>query len=105
MKKKPTKGKIVKFTLDLSKPQKLGAKTKARLDALEDHDIDTSDIPDQAGMTGWYSPVLRAQEAKAQVTLRLDQDVLAFFKEQGPRYQTRINAVLRQYVAAHTSRR
>ncbi|MGB6249377.1 MAG: BrnA antitoxin family protein [Terriglobales bacterium] len=32
---------------------------------------------------------------KKQVTLRLDADVLAWFKKQGPRYQTKINRVLR----------
>jgi uncharacterized protein (DUF4415 family) len=35
--------------------------------------------------------------AKASVSLRLDADVLAWFKAQGPGYQTRINAVLRAF--------
>jgi uncharacterized protein (DUF4415 family) len=35
------------------------------------------------------------KERKKQVTLRLDADVLAWFKKQGPRYQTKINRVLR----------
>ena len=35
------------------------------------------------------------------VTLRLEQDILRWFKDQGPGYQTRINAVLRQYKNAH----
>ncbi|MCX6591521.1 MAG: BrnA antitoxin family protein [Acidobacteria bacterium] len=38
--------------------------------------------------------------AKKQVTLRIDADVLAFFKTTGRRYQTRINEVLRSYVNA-----
>ena len=38
---------------------------------------------------------------KLQVTLRLDADVLSFFKKTGERYQTRINAVLREYMQAH----
>ena len=40
-------------------------------------------------------------ENKQQVTLRLDADVLDFFKETGKRYQSRINAALREYMAAH----
>jgi uncharacterized protein (DUF4415 family) len=36
-------------------------------------------------------------EAKASVSLRVDADVLAWFKAQGPGYQTRINAVLRAF--------
>jgi uncharacterized DUF497 family protein len=39
-------------------------------------------------------------ENKRQVTLRLDPDVLDFFKGQGKRWQSRINAVLRSYVEA-----
>jgi uncharacterized protein (DUF4415 family) len=42
-------------------------------------------------------PVLRKQ----QVTLRLDADVLEWFKSQGRGYQTRINTLLRAYVDAH----
>jgi uncharacterized protein (DUF4415 family) len=39
-------------------------------------------------------------ENKQQVTLRLDADVLSFFKNTGKRYQSRINAALREYVNA-----
>jgi uncharacterized protein (DUF4415 family) len=41
------------------------------------------------------------QENKQQVTLRVDADVLEFFKKTGKRYQSRINAVLREYMKAH----
>ena len=40
-------------------------------------------------------------ETKEVVTLRLDPDVLAWFKAQGRGYQTRINAVLRSFFEAH----
>ena len=40
-------------------------------------------------------------EAKKQITLRIDADVLDYFRHTGRRYQTRINAVLRSYVDAH----
>ena len=36
------------------------------------------------------------KEPKKSVTLRLDADVLAWFKKQGPRYQTKINRTLRR---------
>jgi uncharacterized protein (DUF4415 family) len=39
--------------------------------------------------------------AKKQLTIRLDEDILAWLKSQGPRYQTRINAILRSYYEAH----
>jgi len=37
---------------------------------------------------------------KAAISLRLDEDVLAWFRAQGPGYQTRLNAVLRAYMEA-----
>jgi uncharacterized protein (DUF4415 family) len=38
---------------------------------------------------------------KVPVSVRLDRDVLEWFKAQGPRYQSRINAVLRAFMLAH----
>ena len=49
----------------------------------------------------WKSAQLVMPENKIPVTLRLDRDVLAWFKAHGRRYQTRMNAVLRAYVHAH----
>lgn len=37
---------------------------------------------------------------KQPISLRVDEDVLKWFKQQGPRYQSRMNAVLRAYMAA-----
>ena len=71
----------------------------ARIDALKDQEIDYSEIP-ELGDDFFKSAVLRMPEPKALVTLRLDRDVLEWFKKQGPRYQTRINALLRAYVEA-----
>lgn len=47
----------------------------------------------------WVEP-----EPKTPVSIRLDPEVLAFFKAQGKGYQTRINAVLRAYVKAQQGR-
>lgn len=43
----------------------------------------------------------RLASIKKQVTLRIEPDVLAWFKRQGRGYQTRINAALRAFVEAH----
>jgi uncharacterized protein (DUF4415 family) len=72
---------------------------------LRDEDIDFSDIPDQSNRIGWSRPSqpvmnLVSEENKQQITLRLDAEVLAFFKSTGKRYQSRINAVLREYMNA-----
>ena len=45
----------------------------------------------------WVEAVVVPGPKKA-ISLRVDQDVLAWFREAGPRYQTRMNAVLRTYV-------
>jgi uncharacterized protein (DUF4415 family) len=53
----------------------------------------------------WFATAeLVMPEPKRQTTLRLDADVLDWFRAQGPGYQTRINAVLRGYVAARRRR-
>ena len=48
----------------------------------------------------WPKARLVIPEAKTPVSIRLDPEVLAFFKAQGRGYQTRINAVLRAYMEA-----
>lgn len=48
---------------------------------------------------------MNPSKGKAQVTLRLDRDVLVFFRYEGVRYQTRINNVLRAYMQAHEGKR
>lgn len=40
---------------------------------------------------------LQPRPSKAAVSLRIDEDVIEWFKAQGPGYQTRINAVLRAF--------
>jgi uncharacterized protein (DUF4415 family) len=44
------------------------------------------------------------REAKKVVTLRIDPDVIAWFRKAGAGYQTRINAVLRAYMIAKSQR-
>ena len=54
-------------------------------------------LPDEA----WLKQAkLVKPPAKKTITLRLDPDILAWFRKQGPGYQTRINAVLRAFVQA-----
>lgn len=100
---KESKESIVRFELDPGKPHKLSNASKARLDAIKDEQIDYSEIPELTD--DWFARAARSREmhtpTKHQISLRVDEDVLAFFKAHGTRYQTRINAVLRAYVEAH----
>jgi uncharacterized protein (DUF4415 family) len=88
------------------KPQQLAR--LARLQALPDDRIDTVDIP-EAPAENWvharrgdlYRPL------KQPVTIRLDADVIAWFKEHAADggYQTEINRVLRRHVMENERRR
>lgn len=69
--------------------------------ALLDEDIDYSDIP-EADETFWKNAEARWPDGpKTPLNMRLDTDVVAWFRSQGKGYQTRINAVLRSFYEAH----
>lgn len=48
----------------------------------------------------WDDAVVVEPILKEPISLRVDEDVLAWFRKAGPRYQTRMNAVLRRYMEA-----
>jgi uncharacterized protein (DUF4415 family) len=76
----------------------------ARLEAMEDSDIDLTDIPEitpEQFARGMVRKGLKPVTGKSQVTLRIDSDVLMWFKKSGKGYQTRINELLKAYVDAH----
>lgn len=66
----------------------------ARVDRIGDRDIDYSDIP-ALGKEFLKKVAVPWPPAKAQLTIRLDQDILTWLKRQGRGYQTRINHILR----------
>lgn len=74
----------------------------ARLDALTDAEVEAAvaDDPDWAEFkdVDWSDAVWVMPPKKKAISIRLDPDVLDFFKEEGPGYQGRINQVLRTYV-------
>ena len=96
---------IVRFSSDPKNPPKLTAEQRAqlkRLREMKDEDIDYSDIPPSPRDAVWTRPgALIPPGNKKQITVRLDADVLEFFRKTGTRYQSRINAALREYMKAH----
>ena len=75
-----------------------------KIDSITDEELERliADDPDERDIEwDWSTARLVMPEPKAHLTLRVDQDVLAFFKGDGAGYQTRINAVLRTYMLAH----
>ena len=96
------KSSTVKLTLDSNNLPALTSEQKARLTALAampDEQIDTSDAPFRPDAV-WMKAADQLPHTKQQITLRIDAEVLDFFKDTGKRYQSRINAVLRSYVEA-----
>lgn len=98
--------KTIKREFNPSDPPPLSAEEKAEIEALKampDSAIDYSEIPplseefwQNAERNPYYRPV------KQQLTLRLDADLIAWFKRragEGRGYQTGINRALREYVA------
>ena len=73
--------------------------TPGRIAAIEDEDIDFSDIP-ELDETFWQRAELVEPDRTVQITMRVKRSVLTYFKAAGKGYQTRINRVLESYVRA-----
>jgi uncharacterized protein (DUF4415 family) len=74
--------------------------SRKRLEEIQnipDEEIDTSDIP-ELGDRFWENAKMVVPTSKKAVSLRLDSDILDWFKSQGKGYQSTINNVLRTYV-------
>lgn len=72
----------------------------ARLRRVSETEIARTSPPELAGLPEdfWDDAVPVAPRGKTPISLRVDSDVLAWFRELGPRYQSRMNAVLRSYM-------
>jgi len=74
-----------------------------RIDAMEEKDIDFSDCAELTPEMFANTVVRRGLQPpskKVQITLRVDGDVVDWFRQQGRGYQTQINALLRSYMEA-----
>lgn len=70
----------------------------ARLDAMSATEIDAA--AERDGEFDWTKAQMGFPLPKRQLTVRLDGDVIDWFKGQGHGYQTRMNAVLRRFIEA-----
>jgi uncharacterized protein (DUF4415 family) len=95
------KERIVRMTLEeaLAQPSK---SDWAKIDATTEADIErqVAEDPDLQGFDDidWSKAVFVPAPAKQPISIRLDADVLDFFRSQGEGYQSRINKVLRHYM-------
>ena len=74
----------------------------AKIKAMKDRDIDFSDAPELDD--DFFTEAKLWPGKKKQITIRLDPDVVDFFKTKGRGYQSSINAALRRYMEAQQRR-
>ncbi|HVZ53840.1 MAG TPA: BrnA antitoxin family protein [Pseudolabrys sp.] len=81
-------------------PRRKGKTDWAALDALTDAEIEAqiANDPDWSDDWNWGEAVLIIPPKKKAISIRVDEDVLDFFKNEGAGYQRRMNAVLRSYM-------
>lgn len=72
----------------------------ARVDRMKDKEIDLSEVPELG--KDFFGRAVLWPGRKRQITLRIDPDVLKFFRRQGRGYQTVMNNVLRRYMEARS---
>ncbi len=75
----------------------------ALVDATKDEDIDYTDSPELD--EEWFEKAVWGIPTKEIMTIRIDYDVLTWYKSSGPGYQTRINALLRAYMEAQLKKK
>jgi uncharacterized protein (DUF4415 family) len=74
---------------------------------MSEQEISTTSPPELADLPEdfWDGAEVVSPQPKEAISLRVDRDVLAWFRAAGPRYQSRMNAVLRSYMSAIEARR
>lgn len=98
------KGRIVRYSAEeLAEKRRRGDSRSdwARAAAMTREEIETdiASDPDEVGAAlDWERVSIELPQPKAELHMRIDRDVLDFFRKAGRGYQTRINAVLRSYV-------
>lgn len=98
-----SKEPITRVRLEEAKRLK-GETDYAALDAMTDEDIAraVAEDPEAAPLDiDWTKAKLVLPPGKENITLRIDRDVLAWFRAGGKGFHTRMNAVLRAYMNAH----
>jgi uncharacterized protein (DUF4415 family) len=98
------KERIVRHTAEELRAMTVRGEDKtslARAGAVTPEELEASIAadPDEAGLTfDWSKASIETPQPKAVLNMRVDRDVLEYFRRDGRGYQTKINAVLRSYV-------
>lgn len=100
----------VRYTAEEVEEKRQGGEDQtdwARVDALTEEELEASIDFEEEGEFDWDTVYVGMPPvpAKKQLTIRLDNDVVDWFRQQGPGYQTRMNQVLRSYVEAQRNKK
>jgi|SRR5680860_906462 len=96
-------GTIVRYTTEEIEEMLRGGEDKTdwdRVRLMTDEEVEASIDHELEGEFDWSKAQAGIPALKQQLTVRFDMDIIEWFKAQGPRYQTRMNNVLRQFVEA-----
>jgi uncharacterized protein (DUF4415 family) len=100
------KGNIVRYSAAELEAMKAAGKTQTDWKAAAMKPVPNGTNPDDViDRIEWVTTELPMPKRKEHTNLRIDADVLAFFRGQGRGSQTKINAVLRSYVEQVTHRK
>lgn len=99
-------GKQVIVNVSATGARSAGKTDWDRLEKMTDEEIEKAaaedpDAPPILDESFWKNAVVVWPQKKISTTVRLDADVLKWFRSHGKGYQTRINAVLRSYMQAY----
>lgn len=99
------RSKIVRYTTEELKEMERRGQTRTdwkRVKAMKDKDIVIDDDAPEPTAEQWAKAVVTDRRPpKQNITLRIDPEVIDWFKARGKGYQTRMNAVLRAFIELH----
>ena len=99
------RSKIVRYTTEELKELERRGQTKTdwkRVKAMRDEDIIIDEDSPEITAEMWRNAVVTGRRPpKRNITLRIDPEIIEWFKAKGKGYQTRMNAVLRAYIELH----
>jgi uncharacterized protein (DUF4415 family) len=104
---KTKKEHIARHTLDELKAMEAAGKAKSDWKRAATLPVPDGSDPDDAiepVRMDWVTATLPMEPYKEKTSLRLDSDVIRWFRSQGKGFQTRINAILRHYYEQHSRR-
>ena len=96
---------IVRYTaeeLDDKRRRGEGQTNIEAVKALSEAELEAAIDHQEEGEIDWSTASVELPKPKVAFTMRYDQDVLTWFRSQGPGYQTKINAILKRYIEAQS---